>query len=73
MNISPKGITGTFKILDEKTFFYQDLTGSGEYMFKKRGLKLSWCGVRCGDCGAPSGKWAYHCTVCVARCVLLRY
>lgn len=29
INISPKGMTGTFKILDEKTFFYQDLTGSG--------------------------------------------
>ncbi|KAG9077455.1 hypothetical protein FS749_010649 [Ceratobasidium sp. UAMH 11750] len=29
VNISPKGMAGTFKILDEKTFFYQDLTGSG--------------------------------------------
>ncbi|KAF8603146.1 hypothetical protein BDV93DRAFT_523510 [Ceratobasidium sp. AG-I] len=29
INVSPKGIPGTFKILDEKTFFYQDLTGSG--------------------------------------------
>ncbi|KAG8792299.1 hypothetical protein FRC12_006553 [Ceratobasidium sp. 428] len=29
VNISPKGLAGTFKIIDEKTFFYQDLTGSG--------------------------------------------
>lgn len=29
INISPKGLVGTFKIIDEKTFFYQDLTGSG--------------------------------------------
>ncbi|CAE6481707.1 hypothetical protein ACGC1H_001150 [Rhizoctonia solani] len=29
VNISPKGILGTFKIIDNKTFFYQDLTGSG--------------------------------------------
>lgn len=29
VNISPKGISGTFKVFDNKTFFYQDLTGSG--------------------------------------------
>ncbi|KAH7330631.1 hypothetical protein B0J17DRAFT_678903 [Rhizoctonia solani] len=29
VNISPKGLVGTFKIIDHKTFFYQDLTGSG--------------------------------------------
>ncbi|KEP52048.1 pyridoxamine 5-phosphate oxidase [Rhizoctonia solani 123E] len=29
VNISPKGVVGTFKIIDNKTFFYQDLTGSG--------------------------------------------
>ncbi|QRV76950.1 vacuolar protein sorting-associated protein 35 [Ceratobasidium sp. AG-Ba] len=29
VNISPKGMAGTFKIIDQKTFFYQDLTGSG--------------------------------------------
>ncbi|CAE6459387.1 unnamed protein product [Rhizoctonia solani] len=29
VNISPKGLVGTFKIIDNKTFFYQDLTGSG--------------------------------------------
>ncbi|KAJ1310683.1 hypothetical protein OPQ81_009209 [Rhizoctonia solani] len=29
INISPKGVAGTFKIIDNKTFFYQDLTGSG--------------------------------------------
>ncbi|CAE6469205.1 unnamed protein product [Rhizoctonia solani] len=29
INISPKGVSGTFKIIDNKTFFYQDLTGSG--------------------------------------------
>ncbi|KAF8603145.1 hypothetical protein BDV93DRAFT_473497 [Ceratobasidium sp. AG-I] len=29
VNISPKGMVGTFKLIDEKTFFYQDLTGSG--------------------------------------------
>lgn len=29
VNISPKGVVGTFKIVDDKTFFYQDLTGSG--------------------------------------------
>ncbi|CAE6497779.1 unnamed protein product [Rhizoctonia solani] len=29
INVSPKGISGTFKIIDNKTFFYQDLTGSG--------------------------------------------
>ncbi|CAE6450590.1 unnamed protein product [Rhizoctonia solani] len=29
INISPKGVLGTFKIIDNKTFFYQDLTGSG--------------------------------------------
>ncbi|CAE6451474.1 unnamed protein product [Rhizoctonia solani] len=31
VNISPKGLTGTFKIIDNKTFFYQDLTGSGTF------------------------------------------
>ncbi|KAG8731086.1 hypothetical protein FRC11_005192, partial [Ceratobasidium sp. 423] len=29
VNISPKGVVGTFKVIDNKTFFYQDLTGSG--------------------------------------------
>ncbi|KAF8760798.1 Vacuolar protein sorting-associated protein 35 [Rhizoctonia solani] len=29
VNVSPKGVVGTFKIIDNKTFFYQDLTGSG--------------------------------------------
>ncbi|CAE6481322.1 unnamed protein product [Rhizoctonia solani] len=29
INISPKGVLGTFKIIDNKTFFWQDLTGSG--------------------------------------------
>ncbi|QRV76949.1 pyridoxamine 5'-phosphate oxidase family protein [Ceratobasidium sp. AG-Ba] len=29
VNVSPKGTAGTFKIIDQKTFFYQDLTGSG--------------------------------------------
>ncbi|QRW19769.1 pyridoxamine 5'-phosphate oxidase family protein [Rhizoctonia solani] len=28
INISPKGVLGTFKIIDNKTFFWQDLTGS---------------------------------------------
>ncbi|GAB1525879.1 hypothetical protein RhiTH_009045 [Rhizoctonia solani] len=30
INISPKGVLGTFKIIDNKTFFWQDLTGSGQ-------------------------------------------
>ncbi|CAE6481610.1 unnamed protein product [Rhizoctonia solani] len=30
VNISPKGVVGTFKIIDNRTFFYQDLTGSGK-------------------------------------------
>ncbi|CAE6425513.1 unnamed protein product [Rhizoctonia solani] len=29
INVSPKGGVGTFKLVDNKTFFYQDLTGSG--------------------------------------------
>ncbi|MFN2496193.1 MAG: pyridoxamine 5'-phosphate oxidase family protein [Pseudonocardiaceae bacterium] len=29
VNVSPKGIRGTFRVLDEHTFSYVDLTGSG--------------------------------------------
>ena len=29
INLSPKGYEGTFNILDEKTVWYEDLTGSG--------------------------------------------
>lgn len=29
VNVSPKGMTGTFKLLDRNTCFYQDLSGSG--------------------------------------------
>lgn len=29
LNLSPKGTTGTFRVLDEHTFGYLDLTGSG--------------------------------------------
>jgi hypothetical protein len=29
VNVSPKGTTGTFRVFDERTFGYVDLTGSG--------------------------------------------
>jgi len=29
VNVSPKGTSGTFRVLDERTFAYLDLTGSG--------------------------------------------
>ena len=29
VNLSPKGTTGTFRVLDERTFAYLDITGSG--------------------------------------------
>ena len=29
VNLSPKGYEGTFHIIDEKTVWYEDLTGSG--------------------------------------------
>ena len=29
VNLSPKGATGTFRVLDERTFAYLDITGSG--------------------------------------------
>ena len=30
VNVSPKGVEGTFHIVDDKTVWYEDLTGSGE-------------------------------------------
>lgn len=29
VNLSPKGFAGTFHIVDEKTVWYEDMTGSG--------------------------------------------
>ncbi|KAF5367718.1 hypothetical protein D9758_009837 [Tetrapyrgos nigripes] len=31
VNVSPKGIDGTFHVVDERTIWYEDLTGSGEW------------------------------------------
>lgn len=29
VNVSPKGISGTFHVVDERTVWYEDVTGSG--------------------------------------------
>ena len=31
VNISPKGVAGTFHVINERKVWYQDLTGSGTY------------------------------------------
>lgn len=32
VNVSPKGVAGTFKVIDNRTVMYQDLSGSGSGM-----------------------------------------
>lgn len=34
VNVSPKGTKGTFHVVDTKTCWYEDLTGSGMYNFR---------------------------------------
>ncbi|KDN46353.1 hypothetical protein RSAG8_04297, partial [Rhizoctonia solani AG-8 WAC10335] len=48
VNVSPKGVAGTFKIIDNKTFFYQDLTGSGTetaaHLLENKRITVLFCG-----------------------------
>jgi predicted pyridoxine 5'-phosphate oxidase superfamily flavin-nucleotide-binding protein len=46
VNLSPKGVKGSFHIVDDKTVWYEDLTGSGKLKFRNNraihGLALSY-------------------------------
>jgi hypothetical protein len=37
VNLSPKGVKGSFHIVDDKTVWYEDLTGSGRLLFPSNG------------------------------------
>jgi hypothetical protein len=41
VNVSPKGVAGTFHVLNERTVWYEDLTGSGTYIHSTPYIKTS--------------------------------
>ena len=50
INVSPKGYEGTFNVVDRKTVWYEDLSGSGAYfeltsMYKAQELNQRMLGV----------------------------
>ena len=52
INVSPKGYEGTFNIVDRKTVWYEDLSGSGAYFgltstYKAQELKEERMLCRC--------------------------
>ena len=53
VNISPKGTCGTFKVLDEHTFSYLDLTGSGIETVAHLRENGRICVMFCAFDGAP--------------------
>jgi hypothetical protein len=54
VNISPKGTRGTFKVLDEHTFSYLDLTGSGVETVAHLRENGRICVMFCAFEGAPN-------------------
>lgn len=70
VNVSPKGVEGTFHIKDSNTVWYEDLTGSG----KQNSLpkhRLLTCGRRdrYRDHFAYAGKWeSDHSVQRIGRC-----
>ncbi len=54
VNISPKGTRGTFRVLDEHTFSYLDLTGSGVETVAHLRENGRICVMFCAFDGAPN-------------------
>ncbi len=54
VNVSPKGIRGTFKVLDAHTFTYLDLTGSGVETVAHLRENGRICVMFCAFDGAPN-------------------
>lgn len=53
VNLSPKGTSGTFRVLDEHTFGYVDLTGSGVETIAHLRENGRICVMLCAFGGAP--------------------
>src|SRR5262245_40126294 len=53
LNLSPKGTTGTFRVLDEHTFAYLDITGSGVETIAHLRENRRICVMFCAFTGKP--------------------
>ena len=54
VNLSPKGTTGTFRVLDEHTFAYLDITGSGVETIAHLRENGRICVMFCAFTGKPN-------------------
>lgn len=62
VNVSPKGVAGTFRVMNERKVWYEDLTGSGTYIRLTPHPRSSRDHRRDRDDLAPTREWSdyYH-------------